>query len=170
MELSRLAGLTRKGTVETFDPENLSLREAGYNAVFSKEALFAMDNKEEIFTSIYNCLRIDGQFLMTDYLATKSETSGGAIDPWLEQEPIRPKLWSLEQMRSFIANLGFEVRITEDITPTIRKQILMGLADFTGNMGPNVVPPRGWGPAILAKFKMWANRLKVLESGEVSVF
>jgi hypothetical protein len=37
-------------------------------------------------------------------------------------------------------------------------------------MDPNVVPPRGWGPAILAKFKMWANRLKVLESGEVSVF
>ena len=69
MELSRLAGLTRKETVETFDPENLSLREAGYNAVFSKEALFAMDNKEEILTSIYNCLRIDGQLLMTDYLA-----------------------------------------------------------------------------------------------------
>jgi len=45
------------------------LREAGYNAVFSKEALFAMDNKEEILTSIYNCLRIDGQLLMTDYLA-----------------------------------------------------------------------------------------------------
>ena len=170
MELSRTAGLTRKATIEAFDTEKLSLRESGFNAVFSKEAMFAMQNKEEIFTSIYNCLRIDGQLLITDYLSTKTEVSGGAIDQWLDHEPIRPNLWSLEQTRSFIAALGFEVRITEDITPTIRKQILVGLGAFTSELSPKVQTPRGWGPAILAEVEMWANRVKILEAGDVAVF
>ena len=170
MELSRINGLTRKATIETFDTDNLSLRESGYNAVFSKETIFTMDNKEEVFQSIYNCLRVDGQLLITDYLATRPEPSGGMIDEWVEQEPIWPNLWSLEQTRSFIAGLGFEVRITEDITPAIRKQILGGLAGFTSELDPNVKTPRGWGPAILAEVEMWANRVKVLEGGDVGVF
>ncbi|MBT5676336.1 MAG: methyltransferase domain-containing protein [Rhodospirillaceae bacterium] len=170
MELSRIAGLTRKATVETFETENLPLRENGYNAVFSKEALFTMDNKEAVFQSIYNCLRVDGQLLITDYLATKPEATGGTIDEWVEQEPIRPNLWSLEQTRSFIADLGFEVRITEDITPALRGQILRGLGAFTSELDPKVKKPRGWNPAILAEVEMWANRVKVLESGDVAAF
>lgn len=121
MELSRLVSLTRKATIETFEAENLGLRESGYNAVFSKEALFTTQNKEEIFKSVYDCLRIDGQLLITDYLSTKTEISGEATEQWLAQEPIRPDLWSLEQTRACIADLGFEVRITEDVTPTVRK-------------------------------------------------
>ncbi len=150
--------------------DNLSLRESGYNAVFSKEALFTIDNKEEIFQFIYDCLRVDGQVLITDYLATKGEASGGAIDDWVGQETFRPNLWLLEQTRSLIAGLGFEVRITEDITPTIRGQILRGLGAFTSDLSPQAKTPRGWGPAILAEVEMWANRVKVLEGGDVAVF
>ena len=126
--------------------------------------------QEEVFQSIYNCLRVDGQLLITDYLATKGDASGGTIEEWVDQEPIRPNLWSLEQTRSFIAGLGFEVRITEDITPTIGKQILLGLGAFASELDPKVETPRGWGPAILAEVEMWANRVKVLESGDVAVF
>jgi len=170
MELSRIGGLTRKATIETFDTENISLRKSGFNAVFSKDALFTMENKEDIFEAMYNCLRVDGQLLITDYLATSPKASGEAIEQWVAQEPIRPNLWSLEQTRGFISDLGFEVRITEDITPTVRRQILAGLGAFTSKMDPKVRTPRGWGPAVLAEVEMWANRIKVLESGDVAVF
>lgn len=37
-------------------------------------------------------------------------------------------------------------------------------------MEPDGQRPRGWGPAVLAEVEMWANRAKVLESGDVAVF
>ena len=169
-ELSQMAGLHRKATIEAFDLATLKFREGGFNAVFSKEALFTMENKEEIFKHFYDCLRTDGQLLMTDYLATKPGALSGTTEEWAAQEPMRPNLWSLDQTRTVISDLGFEVRITEDITPTVRKQILGALAAFTGKIDPNSPSQRGWGTAIIAEIEMWAKRIKILESGEVAVF
>jgi len=91
-ELSQSAGLHKKATIEAFDVETLNLHDDGFNAVFSKEALFAMGQKQEIFEIFYNCLRVDGQLLITDYLATKPDGSGDAIEQWVAQESARPKL------------------------------------------------------------------------------
>ena len=35
---------------------------------------------------------------------------------------------------------------------------------------PTAKTQPGWGPAIIAEIEMWANRIKVLESGDVAVF
>ncbi|MDP6588043.1 MAG: methyltransferase domain-containing protein [Alphaproteobacteria bacterium] len=169
-ELSQIAGLQKKASVEPMELKKLDLRESSFNAVFSKEVIFAMDEKENIFKKFYDCLRTDGQLLITDYLATKPDASGAAVDEWIAKEPVRPNLWSLEQTRSFIADLGFEVRITEDVTPTIRKQILSALGKFTAKIDMHGTKERGWGPAILAEIELWANRIKALESGEMAVF
>lgn len=69
-----------------------------------------------------------------------------------------------------ISDLGFKVRITEDVTPSVRKQILIALAAFSGSIDPNSPSQSGRGPAIIAEIEMWANRIKVLDSGEVAVF
>ena len=169
-ELSQMAGLQKKAAIEVFELNKLNLRESSFNAVFSKEVIFTMEEKEEIFKKFYDCLRTDGQLLITDYLATKPDASGAAADEWSAKEPVRPTLWSLEQTRSFIAGLGFEVRITEDMTPTVRKQILSALGKFTAKIDMHGTKERGWGPAILAEIELWANRIKVLESGDVAVF
>ena len=103
-------------------------------------------------------------------MATKPGALSGATEEWAAQEPMRPNLWSLDQTRTVISDLGFEVRITEDITPTARKQILGALAAFTGKIDRNSPSQRGWGTAIIAEIEMWAKRIKILESGEVAVF
>ncbi len=169
-ELSHLAGLQRKASIEPFDLEDLKLRESGFNAVFSKEALYTLEDKEAIFKKLYECLRVEGQMLVTDYLATKPETESEAIGKWLDSEPERPYLWSLEKTRALISDLGFEVRITEDVTPTVRKQILTAISSFTERIQPKNKKAPGWGPAVIAEIEMWANRIKVLESGDVAVF
>ncbi len=88
----------------------------------------------------------------------------------MAKEPVSPILWSLDQTRSFISDLGFEVRITEDVTPNARKQILTALAEFTGKIDLSGPTQQGWGPAILAEIELWANRVKVLDSGDVAIF
>jgi cyclopropane fatty-acyl-phospholipid synthase-like methyltransferase len=169
-ELSHLAGLQRKATVEAFDLESLSLRSSGFNAVFSKEAIYTLEDKETLYNKLYECLRVDGQLLITDYLTTKPESETEEIKKWMAAEPTRPHLWSLEKTRDFISDLGFEVRITEDITPKARKQILTAIAAFTERIKPNSKSVPGWGPAVIAEIEMWANRIKVLDSGDVGVF
>jgi cyclopropane fatty-acyl-phospholipid synthase-like methyltransferase len=169
-ELSYMAGLSKKAMVEAFDLEHLDLRPNAYNTVFSKDVLFTMDSKEEIFKKLYDCLRVDGQMVLTDYLAVKPSTTSTAIEKWAEQEPARPTLWSLEQTCASITKLGFEVRITEDVTASVRKQILSALAMFSEKIAPESKSRRGWGPAIIAEIEMWANRIKVFDSGDVAIF
>ncbi len=169
-ELSYLAGLQRKASIEAFELQDLSLRESGFNAVFSKEALFTLEDKETAFQRLYECLRVEGQMLITDYLATKPDAETEAIGKWLDSEPVRPHLWSLEKTRNFISDLGSEVKITEDVTPAIRKQILAAISAFTEKIQPKSKKAPGWGPAVIAEIEMWANRVKVLDSGDVAVF
>ena len=169
-ELSQKAGLHRKAAIKAFDLESLNLREGVFNAVFSKEALFTMENKEQIFKHFCDCLRTDGQLLMTDYLTTKPGAAGDTVEGWAAQKPARPHLWPFEKTRTAISDLGFEVRITENVTPTVRKQLLAALAGFAEKFDPNSPSQRGWGTAIIAEIEIWAKRLKILESEEVAVF
>ncbi|MDA0229175.1 MAG: methyltransferase domain-containing protein [Proteobacteria bacterium] len=169
-ELSHMAGLGRKAMVKTFDLESLDLRDGGFNTVFSKDALFTIDNKEAIFKKFYECLRNDGQLVLTDYLAVKPSATSTAIEEWAAQEPARPVLWSLDQTRAFISELGFEVSITEDVTATVRAQILSALAKFSEKIAPESKARPGWAPAIIAEIEMWANRIKVFDSGDVAIF
>ena len=169
-ELSHMAGLSKKAMVKAFDLENLNLRAGVFNTVFSKEALFTMDSKEEIFKNFYDCLRIGGQLVLTDYLAVKPSATSTAIEEWAAQEPARPVLWSLDQTRELISELGFDVRITEDVTASVRSQILSALAMFSEKIAPDSKSRRGWGPAIIAEIEMWANRIKVFDSGDVAIF
>ncbi|MDP6475490.1 MAG: methyltransferase domain-containing protein [Alphaproteobacteria bacterium] len=57
-ELSQIAGLQKKASVEPMELKKLDLRESSFNAVFSKEVIFAMDEKENIFKKFYDCLSV----------------------------------------------------------------------------------------------------------------
>jgi cyclopropane fatty-acyl-phospholipid synthase-like methyltransferase len=168
-ELSTMAGLNRKAPVEQYDPSALDLRASSCNTIFSKEAFFTIEDKDALFEAIYQALRIDGQLLFTDYMFSRSNISSGAIDAWVENEPVTPKPWSVDDVRNKLTTLGFEVRITEDVTPDIRNMILAAWSEFTSAFDHMQLEP-GWAPAILAEAELWTGRVNVLDSGDVGIY
>jgi hypothetical protein len=168
-ELSTMAGLSRKAPIEAYDPTEIDLSANSCNTIFSREAFFTIEDKDALFNAVYEALRVDGQLLFTDYMFSRSNISSGAIDTWLENEPVTPKPWSVDEVRNKLTELGFEVRITEDITPDIRTMILAAWSEFTDAFDRRQFAP-GWAPALLAEAELWSGRITVLDSGDVGVY
>lgn len=170
MELSEMQGMSRKAPIHGFDPEHLELKSNGSNAIFSKDAFFTVKDKESLFAALHSGLKVDGQILFTDYLSKGSDASGAAVDDWIVGEPVRPHLWALDQVRAKLADLGFEIRVTEDVSDKMCQLItrswgqvgdmLQSSSDFSG----------GLGPALLGEAELWLRRMKVMQSGQVGAF
>lgn len=168
-ELSQMAGLTRKAAIEAYDPENVALKANSASAVVSKEAFFSVENKEGLFKGIYDALKVDGQLLFTDYMLVKPNLSSAAVEQWLENEPKTPVPWCVDEARACLTDLGFEVRVTEDVTAEQRRLTLINWGQFVETLTEREYR-RGWGPGLLAEVEIWANRINALESGDVGVY
>ncbi|MBT6441393.1 MAG: methyltransferase domain-containing protein [Alphaproteobacteria bacterium] len=170
MEMSKMEGLDRKAPVHAFDPEHLELKPNGTNAIFSKDALFTIKNKEALLEAIYAGLKVDGQLLITDYLTKTGDASGTAIDEWVAGEPAKPHLWSLDRVRTLLADLGFEIRVSEDVSDATQALITRSWAMTGEILGDKSSLAGGLGPALLAEAELWLRRMKVLESGQVGAY
>ena len=62
------------------------------------------------------------------------------------------------------------MRKTEDVSASVRTQILRALAMFSEKIAPYSKTSRGWGQVIIAEIKKWAYRIKVFDSGDIAIF
>lgn len=170
MEISKMEGLDRKAPVHAFDPEHLELKPNGTNAIFSKDALFTVKNKEALIEALYAGLKVDGQLLITDYLAKTGDASGAAVDEWVAGEPVKPHMWSIDQFRAQLTDLGFEIRVSEDVSDATRALITRSWAMAGEVLGDKSNLAGGLGPAMLAEAELWLRRMRVLESGQVGAY
>ncbi len=169
MQRSTAAGLARKAPVSHGRFTSLNIRRRTIDCVFSKEALFTVSDKQQLFESLHNMLKIEGQLLFTDFFAAQADASGPATEVWVAHEPKKPVLWSVDKTNEVLKECGFEVRITEDLTGRYRERVIAGFSRLLTEMETTSLEPMliSW---LIAEAEYWARRIAVLDSGEVKVF
>jgi SAM-dependent methyltransferase len=169
MERATMAGLAKRAAVQHLELKAVNIRRRTIDCVFSKEALFAVDERRKLFQSIHKMLKIEGHFLFTDFFLAGADAAGPATEVWSAHEPTRPELWTVEATSAALEGLGFEVRITEDITGPYQERVVKGFSKLLGMIQkpPMNLEFTSWAAA---EAEHWARRVAVLESGEVKVF
>jgi cyclopropane fatty-acyl-phospholipid synthase-like methyltransferase len=168
MELSKMAGMTRKAPIRALVPDKLDQKARSINAVFSKEALYKIEDKEALFTAVQETLRPHAQILLTDYIEVGSGDLSDEMEAWTTSERSPAHLWRLENYREFLEANNYRVHVAEDITEKYYHDVTTGFTEFSNT----IKTFRGnkemeeWS---VKEAEFWVRRMAPFENGELGV-
>ena len=168
MAMSTQAGLAKKAPIEHFDRNHVPIDAAKYHCIFSKEALFRIENKEELIPRIKSGLKPRGQLLFSDFVVSKPGASNDALTAWAEVHHPAPEFWAKEDYVSRLAALKLDVRVDEDITDRLRSEILHGCAKFVDSAAQAELT-RLDKVALASELEYWARCVAAIDSGVLRV-
>jgi len=160
---SHKAGLARQAPVQPFDPENFSWSKR-VDAVFSKEMLFTVHNKDGLVDAIEAALKPRGQLLFTDYVVDKDRMNERQFDNWASHEPVEPHVWTVAQYVNALQQRNLDIRITEDFSDAHRIMILTAIQNLVKHL-ETVSMDKETKIAVVEEVELWARRIAAMEAG-----
>lgn len=168
VKLSAATGLGKKLSVIHGDLNNLPPFDQSFDRAFSAETLFTVKDKADLFRKIYQPLKDDGLFLVSDFVIKDHDSLNDPdIINWQRHElpescPVTPA-----DMTALLENTGFTVTINEDITDhyldliTIAwEQAGKALPLLAGNSREKMIH-------LHQESILWQSRTKALRSGKL---
>lgn len=173
MEMSNRLGLEKKTKLLHKDLNEVTSFDRQYDAAFSKEILFTIQNKPRLFQSIYNSLKPGTLFAFTDFVVDSTESFDNPdVQKWVKQEPYTPYPTTTESMVTMLKKSGFSVRVKDDITDQYRgmvrktwddaENILERLIDMGEEARESLM-------TVASEAKFWERRIRIMESGDLKV-
>jgi SAM-dependent methyltransferase len=126
MEMSVAQGMVKHAPVNPLDPETFELRQGAFDCIFGRAATHDVVDKERFLRVLFLGLKPRGQLLLSEFVINPDAADRPELATWAAEQSYRPSLWTLRQYTDCLTSLGFEVRITEDTTATVRSHIIMG--------------------------------------------
>lgn len=156
-------GLEKKAPIETYDPENFSYPKR-VDAIVYKEGMFSVRGKDQLFDGMELALKPRGHLLMTDYVIEPALAGAKAVQVWCDKEPMRPHLWSKDQMAAAFAQRNLDLRIAEDITDTHRGLILSAIQGLVEHLERHHLDHETK-VVVMDEVELWVRRVSAIEAG-----
>ncbi len=166
MEMSIAAGKQKHAPVSAIDPESFELRTGAFDCILGRGSTYMVQDKERFMRVLILGLKQRGQLLLTDYVIEPSLAQRPEYAMWAGLQPFRPALWTVQQYADCFKSLGFDVRITEDITHDVKMQIVLGWDNLVQNVDIKALP-RAHKLQIVAEAEHWVKTIIALDSGVV---
>ena len=166
--LSEAAGLEKKAPVSVFDPEVYEPKPRAYDAIVSMGFLYRVKHKARLLEALDLALKAGGQVLIIDYVLAKPGQENEPLQAWTEGEANEVAPWSVAQYTRALTERGLEVRITEDITDTIRGKIVNCWADHMAAVGNEAGDPR-IAATLVHEVELWTRRVQALQHGGLRI-
>lgn len=169
MEISVMSGMAKKAPIQFFTPPKIDIRGHTMDAVVSKEGLYVLPEKEIVFEEIYKVLKPVGQLLFTDYMLPKNDHTSPALEAWIAAETPTPIPWSVDQTVARLKDIGFEVRISEDMTDGVKSLVMKGWQSLVAGIEPGQLSQAAAG-AVVGEAEIWCRRLALFEAGDLRCY
>jgi SAM-dependent methyltransferase len=169
MEMSVAAGRQKHATVGVYDPEAFELKTGAFDCIFGRGATYMVRDKERFMRVLILGLKPGGQLLLTDYVLEPSLAERPELPLWSSLQPNTPSLWTVQQYTDCFKSLGFDIRITEDITHDLKQQIIIGWDNLVQHVDIKALP-RPHKLAIVNEAERWVKTIMALDAGVVKVY
>jgi len=167
-EQTKMAGMQKRAPVSLANLEQAKLKQNSFNAAISLESLYRIENKEQLYTAMYDALRVDGEMLMTDFVLPDGDPPNQDVAIWYEREASKPYLWTAQNIHSCLSSLNMDVRPPEDITAKYRGRIFKGFFGYLSNVTkPELLEISD---DLINECEYWARLITALDSGGLKVF
>lgn len=163
MEMSLKAGKGKKAPIEHYDPNNLKVART-YDCVIARETFYRVRDRDACLKSIAKCTKPRGQIVFTDYIVNPENHDKPAVKAWIDGEKdCHP--FSLMEMAEAWAKVGFNIRVSEDLTTVYKTEIANGLKRLLVFLSTGVRPDEETKAALTKRINTWNKRLAAMEQG-----
>ncbi len=160
--------LADKARIHHADLETLEIRPGVYDCAFARETLHRVGDKTRLLEEIFIGLKPHCPFLLTDYFVAAGKENDPRLAKLVGREPGSPPFWSVAEAEKELGAMGFDLRVSDDITAQYRHDLLTDFARFVADHERNGIPHKLVEPLLcLAEF--WGNRLLALDEGLMTV-
>ncbi len=172
-KLSKMSGMEKKAALEYYDPENVESFGRKFDRALSKEALFAIQNKNNIIANIEDKLKPGGLFLMTEYVLGSDAVVGkDRYKEWMVGERMHPYPILADELVDMVKANRLQVRVSEDISMQyieMINQAWSGADEVAAKLarqddGTQKIQ------TLMREAEFWTRRKKLLESGDLKMW
>lgn len=172
-KLSKMSGMEKKAALEHYDPEELESFDRKFDRALSKEALFTIQDKNNIIANIEDKLKPGGLFLMTEYvLGSDAVVARDSYKEWVVGERYHPHPVLSDELVELVKNNRLQVRVSEDISMQyveMINQAWSGADEVAAKLarqddGTQKIQ------TLMREAEFWTRRKKLLESGDLKLW
>ncbi|HYM04051.1 MAG TPA: methyltransferase domain-containing protein [Stellaceae bacterium] len=169
MEMSVAHGQQRHAPVTVMDPESFELRTGAFDCILGRAATYMVTDKERFMRVLILGLKQRGQLLLTDFVVEPALAQRTELATWARLQPHPPSLWSVRQYTDCLNSLGFDTRIAEDITASVKMQIILGWDNLLQTVNLRSLP-RPHRFAVVDEVERWMRTTAAFDSGALKVY
>jgi cyclopropane fatty-acyl-phospholipid synthase-like methyltransferase len=178
MKLSTDEGMEKKVPVKHYDPATFVMRPGGIDRALLQYLSFTVPDKHRLFEEVLRGLKPRGQIVITDFVLTEKPKSsnpmaldalGSAMKAWRKTEPVPPVPWTLGQFESTLEEIGFDIRITEDVSRRFKQQVttawdtLVQQVDLKSLHKSHLL-------TIVQEAELWMRRVAAIDEGKLKAY
>lgn len=156
----------------TFNPDTLELEPFHFNAVFVKESLFTVKEKEPLIKTLKDCMKAGSHFVLCDFTLRKPRLKTPAVRKWCAGEPVEPHPVTAKELLMLLKTSGFKEVSHKNLTAHYLKRLEAGLGRLKnqlGNLTSDGRLDKQKAVFLLAEAALWINRATALKSGDVQL-
>ena len=160
--------LADKARIHHADIETLEIKPGVYDCAFTREIVHNLRDKTRLLEEIFIGLKPHCPLLLTDYFVAPGKEEDPRVASLMGREADAPPFWTVSGAEKALGAMGFDLRISDDITAQYRRDLLDDFARFIGDHEKTGIPRQMVEPLLrLAEF--WGNRVHAFDEGLVSV-
>lgn len=163
MARSKILGLDRKAPVLAYDPEQFQ-PSGTYDLVLADRIAHRVRDKEGFIDNLCACVKPKGGVLLMDYAFDDVPANPDAVAHWRRTEPQEVYPWTVQRTAEELTQRNMDVRITEDLTAVLRRQIVARVRRLATAL-QTLDPPPPLLKALARELSLWWARLRVLGQG-----
>ncbi len=163
--------VARRASVVPWDPRAPVFRRRGFDHALALEPLRGAPGKPvtlpELLVALAGALRPGGHLVLADLVATRPlDHRDAEVRAWAEAEGRNCDMPSEAALAAALAELGFDVRIAEDISARHMRLAVHGWKSLVRSLAGSR-PGRSFAAALVAEAEVWTRRLRLMHSGQV---
>ena len=142
----------------------------GYAAIFMREAMFTVEDRERIFATAARALAEGGSLVLTDFVLADSvgteNPESEAVAHWRAAEPDGAFPLKEAEYRSAFAEQDYKLDRFDDLTADYLPLIQAGLRQFHDCLQNAKLPPET-ATTLIREGSIWLARSQALETGQL---
>ncbi|MEM7255413.1 MAG: class I SAM-dependent methyltransferase, partial [Pseudomonadota bacterium] len=150
-------GCDDRVSFQLIEPGPLPFADASFDAVFTKDAIVHIPDKDALYRDVRRILKPGGVFVGSDWLCGGPETQTDVAERWLDIVHLDFQLKSLETTQAAIESAGFERVRMNDRNDWYRDAVNDELATLSGEKYDGLAERIG---ADQAAYRLESSRLK----------
>jgi len=172
-KISRKAGVEKRVQIRQMNLSEGTKFPRIYDNAFSNEIFFTIKNKAQLLATIYDHLKGEGLFLMTDLvLGEGTEPEEPDIQEWSDKEVWDVFPMTSDAMIELMSRCGYRIRVHEDITDLYLEQVSKAwedadkLVEFMAKEDKN---SRENLETVFKESQHWSRRTGLMRKGKLRV-